>query len=189
MNPTCWISFGRTGELTRLQCQALENAGLAHVLYPNSTEYENRTVSYWSVSAQLAPSCIVQPECTQDVVKVVNTLVKDTSCASTKFAVRSGGHTVWAGSNNINDGVTIDLGLMKTVTLDKEAKVASIHPGARWMNVYGALDPQGWTVPGGRAGSVGVAGFLTGGGNSFFAAREGFSCDNVKNFELVTAQG
>lgn len=78
---------------------------------------------------------------------------------------------------------------MKTVTLDKDASVASIQPGARWMHVYGALDPEGFTVPGGRAGSVGVAGFLTGGGNSFFTARKGFACDNVKNFELVTANG
>ncbi|KAH5750760.1 hypothetical protein HBI88_237360 [Parastagonospora nodorum] len=170
-------------------CQALQDAGLAHVLYPNSTDYANRTVSYWSVSAQLEPSCIVQPTCTSDVVKVVDTLVKGESCSSTKFAVRSGGHTVWAGSNNINNGVTVDLGLMKTVTLDKEASVASIQPGARWMHVYGALDPEGFTVPGGRAGSVGVAGFLTGGGNSFFTARKGFACDNVKNFELVTASG
>jgi FAD/FMN-containing dehydrogenase len=123
------------------------------------------------------------------VVKVVNTLVEGASCSSTKFAVRSGGHTVWAGSNNINNGVTVDLGLMNDVTLDKNASVASIGPGARWMNVYGALDPDGWTVPGGRAGSVGVAGFLTGGGNSFFTARKGFACDNVKNFEVVTASG
>jgi len=118
---------------------------------------------------------------------VVKTLVEGASCSSTKFAVRGGGHTVWAGSNNIDDGVTVDMGLMDDVTLDKDSAVASIGPGARWMHVYGALDPEGWTVAGGRAGSVGVAGFLTGGGNSFFSARTGFACDNVKNFELVTA--
>ncbi|KAF2447363.1 FAD-binding domain-containing protein [Karstenula rhodostoma CBS 690.94] len=170
-------------------CQALQDAGLAHVLYPNSTEYSSRTESYWSVSARLSPYCIVQPTCTSEVVKVVNTLVKDESCSSTKFAVRSGGHTVWPGSNNIDDGLTVDLGLMKDVTLDTKASVASISPGARWMNVYGTLEPHGWTVPGGRAGSVGVAGFLTGGGNSFYTARKGFACDNVKNFEVVTASG
>jgi FAD/FMN-containing dehydrogenase len=81
------------------------------------------------------------------------------------------------------------MGLMKTVTLDKDNSIASIQPGGRWMDVYGALDPDGWTVPGGRAGSVGVAGFLTGGGNSFYTSRVGFACDNVKNFELVTARG
>ncbi|KAF2033559.1 FAD-binding domain-containing protein [Setomelanomma holmii] len=170
-------------------CQTLQDAGLAHVLYPNSTEYANRTLSYWSVSAQLSPYCIVQPICTGDVVKVINTLVKGPDCSTTQFAVRSGGHTVWSGSNNINNGVTVDLGLMKNVTLDKNTSTALIQPGARWMNVYGALDPEGWTVPGGRAGSVGVAGFLTGGGNSFFTAKVGFACDNVKNFELVTAAG
>jgi FAD/FMN-containing dehydrogenase len=122
-------------------------------------------------------------------VNVVNTLIKGKSCSSTKFAVRSGGHTVWSGSNNINNGVTIDLGLMKTVTLDKNTSTASIQPGARWVNVYSTLDPEGYTVPGGRAGTVGVAGFLTGGGNSFYTARKGFACDNVKNFELVTASG
>jgi FAD/FMN-containing dehydrogenase len=78
---------------------------------------------------------------------------------------------------------------MKTVTLDKNASVASIQPGARWVDVYSALDPEGYTVPGGRAGGVGVAGFLTGGGNSFYTARKGFACDNVKNFEVVTASG
>jgi FAD/FMN-containing dehydrogenase len=122
-------------------------------------------------------------------VKVVNTLVKGASCSSTKFAVRSGGHTVWAGSNNIANGVTVDLGLMKDVKLDKNTSTTSIQPGARWVNVYSALDPEGYTVPGGRAGTVGVAGFLTGGGNSFYTARKGFACDNVKSFELVTASG
>lgn len=44
-------------------------------------------------------------------------------------------------------------------------------------------------MAGGRAGSVGVAGFLTGGGNSFYTAQQGFACDNVKNFEVVLASG
>lgn len=140
------------------------------------------------MSAQLSPYCIVQPTDKDQVVTVVKTL-KDESCLSTQFALRSGGHTVWAGSNNIKDGVTIDLGLMKQVSLDKENSVASIEPGARWVNVYGALDPEGYTVPGGRAGTVGVPGFLTGGGNSFYTARKGFACDNVKNFEVVTMNG
>lgn len=126
---------------------------------------------------------------TPDVVKVVNTLVQDPSCCETKFAVRAGGHTVWPGSNNIDNGVTVDLGLMQSVTLDKNASTTSIQPGARWKTVYNALDPEGYTVPGGRSGVVGVAGFLTGGGNSFYTARVGFACDNVKNFELVTANG
>lgn len=123
------------------------------------------------------------------MVKVVKTLVDDASCAETLFAIRSGGHTSWAGSNNIDNGVTVDVGLMNTVTLDSQINIASIGSGARWHDVYSALDPQGYTVPGGRLGSVGVGGLLTGGGNSFYTARKGFACDNVKSFEMVTASG
>lgn len=55
--------------------------------------------------------------------------------------------------------------------------------------VYQALEPHGVTVVGGRAAGVGVAGFLTGGGNSFYTARRGFACDNVVNFQVVLANG
>ncbi|KAJ4365369.1 hypothetical protein N0V95_000516 [Ascochyta clinopodiicola] len=172
-----------------LQCKALERVGFAHVLYPSDEQYRDRTTSYWSVSAQLSPNCIVQPVSTDEVSKVVKTLVADTACKEDRFAVRSGGHTVWAGSNNIDKGVTVDLGLINSTTLNGQTNIASILPGSRWNQVYATLDPQGLTVAGGRAGSVGVAGFLTGGGNSFYTAQQGFACDNVKNFEVVLASG
>lgn len=167
----------------------MEREGSAVVLYPSDEQYLARSSSYWSVSAQLSPSCIVQPISTEEVSKTVKTLVGDPGCEQERFAVRSGGHTTWAGSNNINGGVTIDLGLMNSTTLDIDSKVASILPGSRWNSVYAALEPQGFTVAGGRAGTVGVAGFLTGGGNSFYTAQQGFACDNVKNFEIVLASG
>jgi FAD/FMN-containing dehydrogenase len=133
------------------------------VLYPGDEQYENRTLSYWSVSAQLTPYCVVQPLSTEEVSKAITTLVGNVLCKDTKFAIRSGGHTTWSGSNNIEDGVTIDLGLMNTTTLDPDTSIASIQPGSRWGQVYGTLEPLGFTVAGGRAASVGVAGFLTGG--------------------------
>jgi FAD/FMN-containing dehydrogenase len=78
---------------------------------------------------------------------------------------------------------------MNSTSLHLETQVASIEPGSRWAQVYATLEPLGVTVAGGRAGSVGVAGFLTGGGNSFYSAQEGLACDNVKNFEVVLATG
>lgn len=131
----------------------------------------------------------MQPVSTEEVSSVVKALVADAACGHTQFAIRSGGHATWAGSNNIEDGVTIDPGLMNTTMLDPETKVASIEPGARWAQVYATLDPQGVTVVGGRAGTVGVSGFLTGGGDSFYTLQQGFACDNVKNFEVVLATG
>lgn len=54
--------------------------------------------------------------------------------------------------------------------------------------VYETLDKlENVAVAGGRAGTVGVAGLILGGGNSFYAAREGLVCDNVVNFEVRCA--
>lgn len=44
-------------------------------------------------------------------------------------------------------------------------------------------------MTGGRAGSVGVGGFLLGGGNSFHSGSHGFACDQIQNFEIVLADG
>lgn len=78
---------------------------------------------------------------------------------------------------------------MNTTSYDPSTKIASVSPGSHWQDVYSALSPQGVTVAGGRAGTVGVGGFISGGGNSFFSASHGMSCDTVQNFEVVLANG
>ncbi|KAI1371493.1 FAD-binding domain-containing protein [Hypoxylon crocopeplum] len=161
-------------------CSALQSSGLKNIYYPGSDTYENRTDSYFSVSAQLHPSCIIQPTSASEVAEIVTALAQATTC---NFAIRGGGHTVWPGASNIKDGVTIDLGLMNKTTYVPETKTAQVQAGSRWREVYGSLEAYGVTVPGGRTSTVGVAGFLTGGGNTFYAGRRGFGCDNVINYE------
>ena len=78
------------------------------------------------------------------------------------FAVRGGGHTAWAGSANIDGGVTIDLRSLNWVTTDTPGVVA-VGAGAKWGDVYGALALKNLTVVGGRISSVGVAGLTLGG--------------------------
>ncbi|OHE96903.1 6-hydroxy-D-nicotine oxidase [Colletotrichum orchidophilum] len=170
--------------MTKSCCDVLETAGLT-VLRPNTEAYEARDESYFSVSAQLKPYCIIQPASTEEVKLAINTL-KKTAC---NWAIRGGGHMTWAGASNIEEGVTIDMALMNHVKYSAENKIASIGAGALWRDVYSALEPFGVTVPGGRTSTVGVAGFLTGGGNNFFSAEVGLGCDNVINFEVVLASG
>lgn len=80
-------------------------------------------------------------------------------------------------------------GYLNTITYDPDTKLVSIRPGATWQSVYEVLHPQGVTVAGGRAGGVGVGGFVTGSGNSFFSTSHGWSCDNVQAFQVVLANG
>lgn len=168
-------------------------------MFPANPSYQASVASYWSNLAQLSPSCIVQPIKAEDVSIAVKTLVKANGRTPCRFAVRGGGHTPWGGSSNIQNGVTIDLSLMNTVEYNGQKSTASIGPGTKWVDVYRVLDQLGVSVPGGRAGSVGVAGLTLGGedtalsrqyptdglgGNSFFAARYGLVCDNVVNYEV-----
>lgn len=104
------------------------------------------------------------------------------------IAIRSGGHNS-GGANNIDNGVTIDLVHLNEATYDKTTNLASIGPGAKWMDVYAKLAKDDVLVTGGRDGDVGVGGFLLGGGSTFFMGTEGFGCDAVKNYEVVLTNG
>lgn len=115
--------------------------------------------------------------------RAVTALTEANKTQECQFAVRSGGHTVWPGANNIENGITIDLGLMNTTTNFGNG-TAGVGAGSRWGSVYEALAKDNLLVAGGRASSVGVGGFLLGGGNSFFSPRKGMACDNVAQYEV-----
>lgn len=168
------------------QCENLTVAGLGTQLYyPTDASYKAREASYWSVDAALSPKCIVQPRTSAEVALALKTLAN----SSGKFAIRSGGHSQWAGGSDIADGVTLDLGLLSQTTYNPDTTLASIQPGPRWGDVFATLEAEGVIVAGGRDADVGIGGFLTGGGNSYYTGRMGFGCDSVVNFEVALADG
>ncbi|KAI1370474.1 hypothetical protein F4677DRAFT_351703 [Hypoxylon crocopeplum] len=168
-------------------CHALAASSALHskVLYPNSTAYEARIDSIWSIDAALEPWCLVLPESTRDTTEAIR-IINRNQCP---FGIRSGGHGIFANAHNVKDGVTIDFGSMNTTTYDSKTNTVSILPGSRWGPVFQALEPYSIGVAGGRQTTVGVAGFLLGGGNSWFNNAYGWGCDTVKNFEVVLADG
>ncbi|KAL8869067.1 MAG: hypothetical protein Q9174_004549, partial [Haloplaca sp. 1 TL-2023] len=168
-------------------CASLESAFPGKTFSRNNQAnlYRKDVASYFSVQDRLEPDCFIAPSNTKQVSQIVGLLSK----GSCKFAIRSGGHGLPVGASNIAKGVTIDLTRMKEVTLSEDKTTVSVGTGALWGDVYAQLDAIGYGIPGGRAGGVGVGGLTLGGGNSFYAARYGFVCDNVKNFEVVLGNG
>ncbi|OTB20751.1 hypothetical protein K445DRAFT_92388 [Daldinia sp. EC12] len=171
-------------------CDALREAGLGdRLLFATDAGYEPHLETWYAANARLRPDCLVLPHNAEEVATALTTLVNaNNGGGDWHIAVRSGGHS-FPGSNNIANGVTIDLSMMNSSSYDPETKLAKIQPGGRWRNVYSDLHDAGVVVTGGRDGDVGVGGFLLGGGNSFFSGRMGFGCDSVKNFEVVLANG
>jgi hypothetical protein len=134
------------------------------------------------------PYCVIQPHTAQEVSVAMTTLLDVEATGDWHIAVRAGGHNL-GYSNNVDNGVTIDLKYLNQTTYDKATNTASLGPGGRWGEVYAELHRLGVIVTGGRDGDVGVGGFLLGGGSSYFIAQHGFGCDSVKNYQVVLTNG
>lgn len=78
---------------------------------------------------------------------------------------------------------------MNATTYNPENGIASIQPGGNWGTVYDTLAQHGVVTPGARGSGVGIAGFILGGGYSFFTSAYGWVCDSVENFEVVLYDG
>ncbi|KAI0103466.1 FAD-binding domain-containing protein [Daldinia grandis] len=148
----------------------------------------NQTVvnENWSQTCIYQPHCIVQPT----EAHHVSTLFKIISFFEVKFATRSGGHSPNPGWASIgSEGILLDMSRMNSIILAGDGKVVNVGPGARWGDVVAALDPYNITVVAGRDPTVGVAGLVLGGGYSHLSPTYGLVADNVKNFEVVLADG
>lgn len=175
-----------------LECTVLSALLPGKVSYQGNTTYASSIRSYFSLQEQsLSPVCIVSPTSNTDVSIVVRTMAefRKKSAELGQFAIRSGGHTPFTGAANIDNGVTVDLSRLNSVTLSSDRGVAHVGAGTRWIQVYQKLDPLNLTVVGGRVAGIGVGGFLTGGGLSYLGPRHGWGCDNVVGFEIVLASG
>jgi FAD/FMN-containing dehydrogenase len=105
-----------------------------------------------------------------------------------ELAVRGGGHNP-AGHCVVDDGLVINLSLMRDVEVDSEARLAISEGGATWLDFDAATQAHGLVTPGGVVGSTGVAGLTLGGGIGHLTAQHGLTCDNLIAAELVTPSG
>lgn len=135
--------------------------GQEKVALPGTAAYTTAVQSYFSVQQQesMRPACIVRPENAQDVASAVKALVQlhdgGNRISRCRFAVRSGGHTSWAGASNVEGGAVLDLRLLNAVELSADRKTVAVGVGATWGSVYEVLDPLGLSVNGGRASTPG----------------------------------
>ena len=88
-----------------------------------------------------------------------------------------------------DDGLVIDLGPMKGVRVDPEARTARVQGGV----LLGELDREtqafGLAAPSGIVTHTGVAGLTLGGGIGWIMRKHGLSVDRLRSVDLVTADG
>jgi FAD/FMN-containing dehydrogenase len=130
------------------------------------------------------PAAIARCASTDDVAAAVRFAADN----DLPIAVRSGGHSV-AGMCICDDGILVDLGGLKRIQVDPEAKTARAGGGVLWGEFDAATQEHGLHTPGGRVTTTGVGGFTTGGGYGWTSSKHGLTCDNLISAEVVLADG
>ena len=85
------------------------------IVTPADAQYDDAR-AVWNGTVEARPGLIAQCHTVDDIIAAVNYV----RSAGRAFAVRGGGHSV-AGLSTCDDGVVIDLSLMRTVTVNPVA--------------------------------------------------------------------
>ncbi|GAX77031.1 hypothetical protein CEUSTIGMA_g4478.t1 [Chlamydomonas eustigma] len=91
----------------------------------------------------------------------------------------------YGGACLADGGIVIDMSRMKQITVDPKTRTAIVQPGVTTEEVRKATIPHGLHFPGGHISSVGISGFILGGGNGWGVKHCGSAADNVVEFEVV----
>ena len=138
----------------------------------------------WNGWFDKRPAVIARCRTADDVVSVVGFARE----SGLPLAIRSGGHSL-AGLSSCDDGIMLDLSLMRDVVVDAEARTARVQAGATWADFDAATQAHGLASTGGLISHTGVAGLTLGGGIGWLMRKFGLAADNLIGAELVTASG
>ncbi|KAL3458115.1 hypothetical protein BJX64DRAFT_292476 [Aspergillus heterothallicus] len=155
-----------------------------YLITESSPSYLTQAHAHFSATAYRNPACIYTPPTPEAVAVAVRTAV----FSSTRFAIRSGGHSFQTNWANINDQLLISLSGIRDLEYDPSTQTLRVGFGNRWQDIYNYLAPYNRLVIGGRQGTVGMA-LTTGGGLSHSSNEYGWPSQNVLSYTLVLANG
>jgi FAD/FMN-containing dehydrogenase len=151
------------------------------VVLPSDDGYDEAR-SVWNAIYDRRPALIARPANADQVA----TAIRFAREQELPLAIRCGGHTGQAG---VEDGLVIDLSLMRGVSVDHERRFARVAGGSLLRDLDRAAQAHGLVCPTGVVGHTGVGGLTLGGGTGRLQRMFGLTIDNLRAVDLVTADG
>ena len=170
-------------KLDQTALSELEGSFRGQLVRPEDPTYdEHRRI--WNESIDRFPALLARCAGVADVIAAV----RFASITGLVVAVRGGGHS-FPGLSVCDGGVVIDLGLMKGIRVDPEARTGRAQAGV----LLGELDREtqafGLAVPAGIVTHTGLSGLTLGGGIGWVMRKYGLTIDQLLSVDLITADG
>src|ERR1044072_1464762 len=153
------------------------------VIEPNDANYDDARKVY-NAMINKKPRLIARCADVADVIHSVNFAREN----DLLLAIRSGGHN-GGGLGICDDGLVIDLGLIKYARVDPTARTVTAGGGCTWGDVDHATHAFGLATPSGIISTTGVGGLTLGGGVGHLTRKCGLSIDNLLSADVVLADG
>src|SRR5512133_1558727 len=130
------------------------------------------------------PAALVRCADVADVIACVNFAREH----DMTLAIRGAGHNA-GGLGVWDDALVIDLGGLRSTTVNPAAHTVRVDAGCTWGDIDHATGAFGMATPSGFIASTGVAGQTVGGGLGYLSRRFGLSIDNLLSADVVLADG
>lgn len=163
--------------------QTLKASLSGEVILPGDSGYETARKVYNGMIDR-KPGIIVKCANENDVIAAV----RFGRAENLLIAIRGGGHN-GGGLGICDDGLVIDLSLLKFVRVDPVKKIALVGGGCTWADVDKATHEHGLATPSGIIATTGVGGLTLGGGLGHLTRHYGLSIDNLLAADVVLADG
>lgn len=169
--------------LSESAIQELARNVRGEIVQPGDATYDAAR-AVWNGYVDKRPALLVRPVDRQGVSATIGFAREN----GLLLAVRGGGHNS-AGTGVCDEGVVIDLGAMRGVSVDPMTGIVRVQGGALLSDVDAATSAHGLAISSGIISHTGVGGLTLGGGFGWISRRHGLSIDNLVAADVVTADG
>ena len=140
--------------------------------------------SVWNAMIDRRPALVARCIGVSDIVAGVR-FARESGIA---LSLKGGGHNI-SGLAVAEGGLMLDLSLMRGVWVDPRARIARAQAGCLLGDVDRETQLHGLAAVLGFVSATGIAGLTLGGGFGYTSRRFGWTSDNVRSMDVLTADG